>query len=494
MKERKAIRKGLALALVFVLVAAVFVIVVPMNVGARKKIQWFEDIDLTGELPEYVNPQIAVGPDDSIHMIIGPDTDDDEWENQLDHLKSTDGGETWSERTMIVNVAPLKLGVPALAIDSKGGIHVAWMNAIGSTTPPWKIMYSKSTDGGNTWSTPIRLCEIGAFPRIAIDSNDNIFIIWTKGGIWIGFTMSSDGGDTWTTEKWIDGPPNFTYPDIATGPDDTIYVSMRSNFSPYGSIYVITSDDFGATWTSREEAYTGVASTSGVHSILVTSDGTVHIIVRDIYHYIPGFGYANHLYHVQKPSGGSWSSPVEISDLTPIYDGSWRDVVTADPYNNLYLFGGQWTDPSDYLKDFIDIYLLKYDADDDTWSERERLTFEPGHQGSPAIGMDSIGNLHLAYVDYDQHEEHYIKTSIIGILLKDIKDMDLNLGIETSLCSKLDNAQKSVDNGRYKTALNQLNALINAVNAQYGKKIPKDLADNILDVVSEIMGIIEAAM
>jgi hypothetical protein len=306
--------------------------------------------------------------------------------------------------------------------------------------------------------------------------------------------MSSDGGDTWTTEKWIDGPPRFTYPDITVGPDDTVYVSMRSNFMPYGSIYVITSDDCGATWTSREIAYTGVASYSGTHSIIVTSDGTVHIILRDKIHFIPGFGYPEHLYHVQKPSSGSWSSPVEISELTPIRDGAWRNVVTADPYNNLYVFGGQWTDPSDYKKDFIDIFLLKYDADDDTWSERERLTFEPGHQGSPDIGMDSIGNLHLVYHDYDLAEAHYIKTSIIGILIKDIIDMDLNNGIETSLCSKLENAQKSVDNGQYKTALNQLNALIKEVKAQYGKKIPKDSADDILDVVCEIKSIIKVAM
>ncbi len=51
-----------------------------------------------------------------------------------------------------------------------------------------------------------------------------------------------------------------------------------------------------------------------------------------------------------------------------------------------------------------------------------------------------------------------------------------NAGIANSLTMKLQNAQKSLDNGQLKTAANQLNAFISEVQAQSGKHIDADAA------------------
>jgi diketogulonate reductase-like aldo/keto reductase len=56
-----------------------------------------------------------------------------------------------------------------------------------------------------------------------------------------------------------------------------------------------------------------------------------------------------------------------------------------------------------------------------------------------------------------------------------------NTGIANSLTKKLQNAQKSLDKGQLKTAVNQLNAFINEVQAQSGKHIAADAAALLIE-------------
>jgi hypothetical protein len=60
-------------------------------------------------------------------------------------------------------------------------------------------------------------------------------------------------------------------------------------------------------------------------------------------------------------------------------------------------------------------------------------------------------------------------------------------GLQNSLESKMDNSFKSIENGNDKTAVNQLNALINAVNGQSGKKINIDSAEDIIAAVEKLI-------
>ncbi|MCK5559962.1 MAG: VCBS repeat-containing protein, partial [Thermoplasmata archaeon] len=71
--------------------------------------------------------------------------------------------------------------------------------------------------------------------------------------------------------------------------------------------------------------------------------------------------------------------------------------------------------------------------------------------------------------------------TLIENLINDIEDMDLPKGIENSLVSKLENALKSLEKENYGAAINQMNAFINEVEAQSGKKIPEDEAVELED-------------
>ena len=68
-------------------------------------------------------------------------------------------------------------------------------------------------------------------------------------------------------------------------------------------------------------------------------------------------------------------------------------------------------------------------------------------------------------------------------LMVDITDLQLRKGIENSLLVKLDTALEKLEDGNGNNdaaAVNLLEAFINAVQAQRGKKIPEAVADTLI--------------
>lgn len=72
-------------------------------------------------------------------------------------------------------------------------------------------------------------------------------------------------------------------------------------------------------------------------------------------------------------------------------------------------------------------------------------------------------------------------------LIKKIEDMKLEQGIQNSLTPKLDNAIKSVLKDDKKSSANQLNAFINEVNAQNGKKLTIDQVNELKVLANKII-------
>ena len=77
-------------------------------------------------------------------------------------------------------------------------------------------------------------------------------------------------------------------------------------------------------------------------------------------------------------------------------------------------------------------------------------------------------------------------------LIDKIVALELPAGIENSLVSKLKNAIDSIQKAQEKAAANKLEAFINEVEAQRGKKIPEADADALIALAQEIIDILEA--
>ena len=68
-----------------------------------------------------------------------------------------------------------------------------------------------------------------------------------------------------------------------------------------------------------------------------------------------------------------------------------------------------------------------------------------------------------------------------------VDQFQLHKGISNSLLAKLASASRSLDQWKEKPAKNKLNAFINEVEAQAGKKIPEEQAAELISMASRIV-------
>jgi hypothetical protein len=114
-----------------------------------------------------------------------------------------------------------------IAIDSNDNIHVVWSD---ETPGNDEIFYKMSTNGGMTWSGAKRLtwnAEGSAFPDIAVDTSDNIHVVWqdsVKGKYEIFHKRSTNGGISWTTKRLTWSPGSSYWPGIAIDSSDQIHI------------------------------------------------------------------------------------------------------------------------------------------------------------------------------------------------------------------------------------------------------------------------------
>ena len=100
------------------------------------------------------------------------------------------------------------------------------------------------------------------------------------------------------------------------------------------------------------------------------------------------------------------------------------------------------------------------------------------------LGVDLQGD---GRVDFYLPASGAANTAIsIRMLAMIVQSLGLEKGLETGLLAKLSAAAVSVDQGKSKTAQNQLAAFINAVNAQGGKAIAADAAKGLAAIAMKI--------
>ncbi|MDZ4204977.1 MAG: hypothetical protein U1C46_09180 [Bacteroidales bacterium] len=161
-------------------------------------------------------------------------------------------------------------------------IYVTWtqFDQYGITSPTCysNIMFSKSTDTGQSWSPAVQINEVsgdcvdsdntteGAVP--AVGPNGEIYVSWS-GPVGIVFDRSADGGVTWLIQDiFVTAQPggwNINIPgvyrcngmpvtkcDLSDGPHHgTIYInySDQSNGANDTDVWLVKSTDGGLTWT-----------------------------------------------------------------------------------------------------------------------------------------------------------------------------------------------------------------------------------------------------
>ncbi len=292
----------------------------------------------------------------------------------------------------------------AIAVDASGKIHVVWQDA---TTGNFEIYYKKSPDGGVTWTTGQRLTFTSGSsgsPAIAVDTSLNLHVVWqddTSGNYEIYHKKSTDGGLAWTTSKrltWTSG--GSEHPAIGVGSSGNLHVVWSDNSPGNDEIFYAKSKDKGANWAANQRL-TWTSGGSKIPAIGVDSSGNPHVVWRDD---TPG---NFELYYKSSPDGGAtWATNKR---LTWNSGTSNEPVIAVDASGHLHVV---WTDHTPGK----DVIFYKKSLDGGVnWAASKRLIWNSGSSHSPAMTVDSSDRLHVAFMDNTfTNFEIFYKKSVDG--------------------------------------------------------------------------------
>jgi hypothetical protein len=289
--------------------------------------------------------------------------------------KSTDGGCSYPTAARISGNAPAVFDdKPNLAADANpnspfhDNVYVAWSkftgmraggngNGFGSV----QIVFSRSTDGGQTWSNPSPLSQahnnIAAGGRqgaqIAVGPDGTVYVVWTdtvnKQSV-ERMAISHDGGASFGQSPVIaPAPSEFpdalpgssfrlspTFPAISAGADGNVYVIWTNYLNGHGTVQLTRSTDGGKTWSAPSTA--GDVPGSSAYFASVTARPTANNVAI-VFNALtdvpagtpPGAGVTSFDAYVARSTNGgaTFETPIKLSTASSDPDASSTNSLGA---------------------------------------------------------------------------------------------------------------------------------------------------------------------
>ncbi|MEO5617132.1 MAG: hypothetical protein ABIS67_05140 [Candidatus Eisenbacteria bacterium] len=264
-------------------------------------------------LHQGVQPALAVTPSNKFCALsANPDS--------LFFKQSTDGGFEIDPLVATVDASPTRY--PALTVGGGEHLHAAWERT------GTGIFYARSLNGGANFSIPIPIAlnsqpyETNSMARICATAGDNVFAFWQyhlPGEPSVNrvlFSRSLDGGSTFSTPRRVRDESNpitsvvklAILGDAQVGPDGTVYVMGLQADGPNDSVAFLRSTNGGTTFAlvghPTAPALRGICP----KSFAVGADGTIHALIG-----ICGTA----LYYTRSTDGGAtWGPAVDVTSAS----------------------------------------------------------------------------------------------------------------------------------------------------------------------------------
>ncbi|KKQ51722.1 MAG: hypothetical protein US70_C0014G0025 [Parcubacteria group bacterium GW2011_GWD2_38_11] len=245
--------------------------------------------------------------------------------------------------------------VPSIAVDNKNNIHVVWYGSDTiSQTNNRQIKYSKSQDGGTSWTVWKNISFVDGYdkkddywqehPYLLVGANGELFAVWEgkdkeNKHQQIKFSKSIDDGETWNSWKNIKATPENTQS------RPTLVQSKAGRLLLF--------------------AYSSIGSENGNQQVV--------------------FSWSDN-------GGDDWSDWEIISD--PSYD-SRHVSATMDNKDNLHLVwrSQKSSEPS---------AILYRSLRGGSWSEIKEVAFSNRYQFFPSIGGTENGKINITWMESEK--------------------------------------------------------------------------------------------
>jgi len=357
-------------ALLFLLSLAPLLLCSPSAVHAQPI--WGPDTVLTNyPRGTAYHPQIAVC-QDTLHVVWYEDWVDSSSTEYVEvmYKRSTDRGQTWTSDTVLSPISP---GWSLMSVIAVSGpvVHVAWYEEVGDS-----VLYIRSTDSGRSWNGLKTLTPAG----FASDMNvigDTVLMFWgTTTASYL--SMSTDAGLTWQPARPSPGGwASSVWPYIH------IVCQKDTAIPPVPEIYHQRSSDGGASWSqaamiSERDVYGGQWP-----DIFADQNGNPHIVWFD-YKHSPYPWTGDIFYRTSLDTGNTWEL---IDSLTVEHRATASDIVGLG--DTLHLV---WEDERFYpVRRYSEIYY-RFSSDlGKTWGPETRLTYDSLDSRTPQLAVSPSG-------------------------------------------------------------------------------------------------------
>jgi hypothetical protein len=262
--------------------------------------------------------------------------------------QSTDGGATFSPA---VTVASLNRNfqAPLMAVDNAGNINLAWTDNFLIPNSDFAFIYdvffSRSTDGGTTFSPPQKLSGDLLFPptlTLALDPSGNINLLWNSilpGNVF--FSRSNDGGATFTPTQVTNYPvgpsPHPESASMAIDSGGNINVVWFDDSAGNFAIFFSRSTDGGATFSPAQNI-SGATTANFIPGIATDARGNIDVVWNQRTPGTPSNTFISDIVFSRSTDGGtSFSTPLKISNSGE----SFAAAIALDSCGNINV---AWTD------------------------------------------------------------------------------------------------------------------------------------------------------
>ncbi len=230
---------------------------------------------------------------------------------------------------------------PSVFSNGNNTIYVGWED---NSTGNYELLFTKSTDGGTTFSDPINLSSNNG-------TSEDGTITELNGTVYVGLSDNSTGNYEILLAKSADGGTTFTDPinlsNNTVESADPVIKSSKDN------LYVVWSEVDDIFFTRSKDGVkfdkpinlSNTNGTSFTPRLAVSGNNNLLVVWED---QTPG--YSDVFFSKSTDSGATFSDPINISNST--YDSYSQDIGTQ-------INGDLYVAWNEILPDFSDIFFAK---------------------------------------------------------------------------------------------------------------------------------------